>query len=336
MSQPASSVPAEQPPAGGRVPDFFLVGHAKCGTTALWEMLRSHPQVFMPAVKEPQFFARNQELAPPAEGKVFEQTGRGVETLAEYLSLFAPAGPGQRVGEASTFYLWSRRAPGAIAAMRPDARIVAILREPASFLYSLHLQMLQNGVEDERDLRRALELEQERRQGRRIPPRAFWPEALMYSERVRYAEQLRRYRDEFGPEQVLVLLYDEFRDENAATLRRVLRFLDVDEQVRLAPVSANPTVGVRSLRAAGMMREVRAGRGSGARAVRAAVRAMTTSGMRARALYPLRRRLLFAAPPASDPGLMEELRERFRGEVEAAGELLGRDLVTLWGYDRPA
>jgi hypothetical protein len=63
---------------------------------------------------------------------------------------------------------------------------------------------------------------------------------------------------------------------------------------------------------------------------------MTTSGMRARALYPLRRRLLFAAPPASDPGLMEVLRERVRGEVEAAGELVGRDLVTLWGYDRPA
>src|SRR5436853_590500 len=80
--------------------------------------------------------------AAPDEPRRFDQTGRRAETREDYLALFAPAGDAERVGEASTFYLWSPLAPGRIAEASPDARIIAILREPASFLHSLHMQML--------------------------------------------------------------------------------------------------------------------------------------------------------------------------------------------------
>jgi hypothetical protein len=338
MSQPVSSARAERSAAPGRAPDFYLVGHAKCGTTAMWQMLRSHPQIFMPERKEPQFFARNPQPPVPGEPKRFEQTGRGAETMEEYLALFSAARADQRVGEASTFYLWSPDAPARIAAARPDARIVALLREPAAFLRSLHLQMMQNGAETERDLRRALELEPARREGREIPAGAHWPAALMYSDRVRYAEQLRRYHTAFGRDQVLVLLYDEFRQDNAETARKVLRFLDVDPSVALAPVQANPSVEVRSVRFSGFMRDflrnARTGRTASGRAARAAARTLTSETMRRRTLHPLRRRLLFARAPAPDEALMAELRARFRPEVEAASEYLGRDLLALWGYER--
>src|SRR5438132_1736282 len=157
---------AERPVAAqaprGRVPDFFIVGHAKSGTTALYEMLRAHPQVFMSTVKEPQFFARRPAPADPraARGAArFELTGLGDESLEDYKSLFADARADQLVGDASAFYLWSDVAAARIAAAQPGARIIAILREPASFLHSLHLQMLQNNTETEKSLRRALELE---------------------------------------------------------------------------------------------------------------------------------------------------------------------------------
>ncbi len=55
--------------AASRVPDFFIVGHAKCGTTALYEMLRTHPQIYMPELKEPAYFAtdlRNRFQRPAA------------------------------------------------------------------------------------------------------------------------------------------------------------------------------------------------------------------------------------------------------------------------------
>jgi hypothetical protein len=317
-----------------RAPDFFLVGHAKCGTTALYEMLRRHPQIFMPNVKEPQFFARNPQ-APVLSGRrrAFEQTGRGTESLQEYLALFAEARPDQRVGEASTFYLWSDRAPAAIAKMVPDARIVAILREPVSFLHSLHLQMRQNGAETERSLRKALALESERRAGRHIPAGAYWPEALMYSERVRYVAQLRRYHAVFPPEQVLVLIYDDFRRDNEATVREVLRFLEVDDTVPIPTLSANPSIEVRSMRLEGAFRDIRRSRSSAAKATMATVKALVPTRLRHGVLYPIRRRIVYRAPQAPDDRLVADLRERFKGEVVAASEYLNRDLVKLWGYE---
>ena len=140
--------------AGGRVPDFFIAGHPKSGTTALYEMLRRHPQIFMSEEKEPWYFSPELRHRPPPR-KPFAIP----ETLELYLSLFAAAGPGQLAGEASTTYLWSRAAAGMIAEAQPDARIIAILREPASFLRSLHLQFVEAHIETEGDLRRALALE---------------------------------------------------------------------------------------------------------------------------------------------------------------------------------
>jgi hypothetical protein len=318
----------------GRLPDFFIVGHAKSGTTALYEMLRRHPQIYMPDVKEPMFFARNP--SPPAAGSresSFEQTGRRSETLDQYLSLFEAAGADQRVGEASTFYLWSAIAPARIAQMQPRARIIAILREPASFLRSLHLQAVQNRAESQRDLRTALELEDERREGRKIPPGAHWPRALIYTDRVRYTDQLRRYEQLFGREQMLVLIYDDFKSENEATVRRVLRFLQVDDTVPLDLIEANPTVAVRSVRLQEMIRSLQAGQGPASRALRATVRALTTGESRRSLLHPLRRRLLFREPQPPDEELLSELRARFKPEVLALSEYLDRDLVTLWGYD---
>jgi hypothetical protein len=317
-----------------RFPDFFIVGHAKCGTTALYEMLRRHPQVFMPSRKEPQFFARDPRPSrrgshPPR----FEQTGRYGESLDEYLSLFAAAGPEQRVGEASTFYLWSRTAPARIAEAQPDARIIAILREPASFVHSVHLQTLQNGSETEPDLRRAIALEPARRSGRDIPSRAYWPEALMYSERVRYVEQLRRYHEAFGPEQVLVLIYEDFRRENEATVRAVLRFLEVDDTRHIDVVEANPTLSVRSARLAALLAAFQRRRGPVSNAAREAARRLVTGQLGRAVLYPAWRRLMYAAPPPPDEEMMRELRKLFKPEVVALSDYLGRDLVSLWGYD---
>src|SRR5438876_10601316 len=124
---------AAAPTPQTRKPYFFIVGHAKSGTTALYEMLRDHPQIYTPELKEPWFFATDMRVRfQPSIG------GRPPQTLEEYLRLFREAKPGQRIGEASSSYLWSRTAASGIAQLSPDARIIAILREPASFLYSLH------------------------------------------------------------------------------------------------------------------------------------------------------------------------------------------------------
>jgi Sulfotransferase family len=329
----ASIEPASAPAAVcGRVPDFFIVGHAKCGTTALWEALRGHPDIYMPRQKEPWFFARDNPRRD--DERSIDMTGKRTETLAEYEARFAAARPDQLAGEASTSYLWSPVAAKAIAEVQPSARIIAILREPASFLRSLHLQLLENNTESEKDFRKALALEDSRREGRQIPRYAFWPRALMYSERVRYTEQLRRFHAVFPREQVLVLIYDDFRADNEATLRRVLRFLDVDESHPIAIEQVNPTLRLRWRGLAHLTRQVRHRHTPVLSAVNTSVKALLPRRARKAVLWPTYRRLVYGEPTAPDEHLMDELRRRFKPEVQAISDYLQRDLVALWGYDR--
>lgn len=305
--------------ASARVPDFFIVGHHKSGTTALYQMLARHPQIFMPALKEPKFFASDlpARLEPPTARRL-------PRTLEEYLALFVDAREDQRAGEASPSYLRSRAAAGLIAQVQPDARIVAILREPASFVRSMHLQLVQSHVETERDLAKALAAEDVVRAGR---------ELRRYSDHVSYVEQLRRYHAVFPREQVLVLIYDDFRAENEGTVREVLRFLGVDDTVPISASEANPTVRPRSQRLNEAVHAISVGRGPASLAVKGAIKAVTPPRMRRGALEAVQRHVVFGHPPPADEALMATLRRRFRGEVQAVGEYLERDLLALWGYD---
>jgi hypothetical protein len=313
--------------AAGRVPDFFIVGHAKSGTTALYEMLRRHPQIFMPAGKEPWFFASElHERTPPRP----EGTAR---TLAEYMALFDAATPEQRVGEASPLYLWSHTAASAIAAVQPAARIIAILREPASFLYSLHLQFVKSYIETEADFGKAIGLERERSHGKHIPRYTYWPQTLLYSEHVRYVAQLQRYLAVFAKDQLLVLIYDDFRSDNEATVRTVERFLEVDELASIPALEANPTARVRSQKLHQLVHAVSVGRGPGSLAAKATLKALAPRRVRRGALRATQNLVVFGEPRAPDERLMSELRRRFKPEVVALSDYLNRDLVSLWGYD---
>jgi hypothetical protein len=307
-----------------RAPDFFIVGHPKCGTTALYEMLRHREAIFMPSLKEPQFFSR--------EMRTGTRPARLPDTLDDYLALFAPARADQILGEASPSYLRSATAAALIAELQPAARVVAILREPASFLRSLHLQFLRNHVESERDFGKAISLEEARRGGSRMPRDSHRPADLFYSEHVRYVDQLRRYHAVLPREQVLVLIYDDFRADNEGTVRSVLRFLDVDDSGDIDVLDANPSVRLRSGQMENAVKGLPGGHGGIARAARVPVKALTSQRLRHGALRFARRRLLYTEPAAPDDILMRELRHRFKGEVVALGEYVGRDLVSLWGY----
>jgi hypothetical protein len=329
---PAAATVDAAAAAGRRTPDFFVLGHQKCGTTALYFMLKAHPQIFMPEVKEPRFLATDlrSRFAPRNPDAI------RLQTLDGYLSLFEAAEPERRVGEASPQYLRSQAAPANIRALCPDARMIAILREPADFLRSFHLQMVSSEIESQRDLRRALELEPQRRAGRRIPRNCHHPKSLLYSEHVRYVEQLSRYRERFPEENLLTLVYDDFRADNDGTVRQVLRFLDVEDTVPVAAVETKPLKAVRSLP---LHRLANAARKARTNAVAAgtlgrAVNTLTPAAMRGEGVRALWRRGVYRTPPPPDPELMLELRRRFKPEVLALSEYLDRDLIALWGYDR--
>jgi hypothetical protein len=273
-------------------------------------MLRQHPQVHMSPVKETQFFTADDELP--------QRTSR-LRSLPDYLALFSGAEPGQLTGEATPTYLRSRNAASKIGAYNPAARIIAILREPTSFVRSSHLQCLRAGAEEFTDLRTALA---------RASTRPPW---LRYADHVRYVEQIQRFRAVFPADQVLVLIYDDYRDANLATMRRIFQFLDLDDDADVTPSQANRTEGIRSLAAATTLRRLQSRDGSALGATGRVLVALTPAAVRssARRLY---RYANSASPPPLDEGLMAELRDRFAPEVRRLSDHLGRDLCALWGY----
>lgn len=309
-------------PRGERWPDFFVVGQAKSGTTALAEMLDQHKRLFMPAIKEPGYFA-NELFAP-------EHAARAISE-SDYLALFDSAGPDQVVGESSTQYIYSTEAARRIAAVRPDAKIIVFFRDPAAFIISMHRQLVQNRYESEPDLGRALDIEGDRAQGRRIPRMALRPGGLLYRRRARYVEQLTRYEREFAHDQILVLIYEDFRADNSAILGQIFDFLGVPGGVTIDPRRANPSVQIRSTTAHRALYALSAIRASpAARPANTLVKSIP-EGTRRRAVAFARDRLR-EPTREPDPALIAGLRAKLRPEVEALSEHLGRDLVSLWGY----
>ena len=165
--------------------------------------------------------------------------GARPHTMAEYVALFADAEPEQRVGEASPQYIRSPSAASLIAQAQPEARIIAILREPASFLHALHIQCVQSRLEPERDLRKALALEQPRREGRFLPPgtHAVLAHVLPARALCRAAASLPRALppgSDAGAD--LRRLPPRQRGRRSAA---VMRFLEVDASVVLEPFQAH-------------------------------------------------------------------------------------------------
>jgi len=278
-------------------PSFFLVGQMKCGTTALYEMLGQHPDIFMSTPKEPQYFAMDLRAR-------FQHGGPLPTNLEQYLNLFVDAKAGQRCGDASALYLNSTVAARKIAAFDPAARIVAVV----------------------------LELEPLRRKGKRIPKSAYRPQQLFYSDHVRYVDLLARFHDAFPSDQVLILIYDDFKMDNASTVRQVLRFLGLQDNVMVEPTEANPSVMVRSHGTQKLLHAVSTGHNGTTRLLQRTIKRVTQASIRTQALQRAYDST-YAKPPPEDRKLTAELRQRFAPEVARLSECLGRDLVSLWGYD---
>jgi hypothetical protein len=143
---------------------------------------------------------------------------------------------------------------------------------------------------------------------------------------------LRRYRAEFPAEHVLVLIYDDYRRDNEAALRTVLRFLEVDESAPIEPIETKreQLTAVRFMHLHPLSRKLRLARHT---PERAGPVARAVSSLTPKPLQVLWRRIVYTTPPPPDEELMLELRRRFKPEVVALSDYLGRDLVSLWGYD---
>src|ERR671923_1674427 len=204
-------------------PNFFIVGAQRAGTTSLYHYLKKIPGVYMSRVKEPSYFAPNYIRRDP---------GRFLRGKEEYLSLFENASGYTAVGEASPMYLWDPDAPKLIHRTVPHARIIMILRDPVERAYSNYLMFTKySGTKSS--------FYDELMQDYKSQEKLFGRSKL-YIEFGMYYEQVKRYFDIFGREQVKVLIFEEFVQRPAQSVNEVLAFLGVNYSVTEVKEQYNP------------------------------------------------------------------------------------------------
>lgn len=183
---------------GGRVPNFLVVGAMKAGTTSLYRYMKDHPQVFMPSLKEPDFFR--------PDGPNWRKG------LDWYLSLFEGADDAVAIGEASVGYTMHPHSPGVpqlIARFLPDARLIYLVRDPIARMVSQYRMRVANGREQQ-TLAQAL------------------LSNPIYVDLSSYAMQLRQYREHYPAERLLVVPTDDLEADREEALQEVFSFIGVD------------------------------------------------------------------------------------------------------------
>ena len=291
------------------MPNFFIVGAQKAGTTSLYHYLDQHPEIYMSPRKEPHYFeGMHSEFRRPG------LRSAPVSDLAQYRALFGGVSGERAIGEASASYLYSPRAPGLIKSSVPDARLIAILRNPADRAYSNFVYCVQVGREPLGSFAEALQAEEAR-------TRDKWGPLWYYKQKGFYYAQVKRYFDTFGRGQVGVWLYEDLRNDPLGTLREVFRFLDIDESfVPDASMEYNPS---------GIPRVGRLYKG--VRTLTARNPALVERVLPARVRGYVKRRF-FVKPPPFPPEVRRQLTDSYKEDILRLQELIGREL-SAWLED---
>jgi hypothetical protein len=204
------------------LPNFLIIGAPRSGTTTIFKSLQRHPQIFLSAVKEPMFFILEGEKAlfPGPQNPI------GPREINGYQSLFEGVKREKAVGEASTFYLFSPKAPLRIKKYLPEIKFIAIFRNPMDRAYSHFLQNRLAGTEPIANLEEAMAAEEERIQKGWF---LFW----CYQSIGFYGRQIERYFSLFNPRQFRFFLFEDLIANPAGLFTEIFQFLDVDETVRI-------------------------------------------------------------------------------------------------------
>jgi hypothetical protein len=284
-----------------RIPDFFIVGSPRCGTTALYTYLREHAEIFMSSIKEPEFFAD------------YLGEHRFVRTWREYLDCFARVQGEKRIGEASTSYLASHTAARALKEFSPLASIIVMLRNPVDVMYSLYYVRRSSNLEDQTSFKAALDADAI---GRKVVE-------LTYRERTRYAAQVERFITVFGREKIQFIVYEDFKADTRKIFQETLRFLGVRSDTEREFPTINGNQRTKNMTLWCLVRRP-------PEPLRRIIRPVTSRRLRsAVGTYLLRLSSVEEPRPPMDPELRNGLQKEFAPEIDRLSALLGRDL-TAW------
>ncbi|MFW6047329.1 MAG: sulfotransferase family protein [Candidatus Woesearchaeota archaeon] len=210
-------------------PNFFIIGAPKCGTTSLVHYLSQHPEIFLYKRKSPHFFADDL--------KFFDRR----MSSKEYFELFKNVGNEKIIGEKSAWYLFSKNAAHNIYNFNKKSKLLVILRNPVYMIHSLHTHQfnresygnyLKGGrvliEEDIQRFEKALKVQQDRKQGKKIPKHGRFREQLYYFDVAKFSDQIDRYFKYFTKDQLYIVLLEDLKANPNEIIRNIYNFLEVD------------------------------------------------------------------------------------------------------------
>lgn len=300
-------------------PNFFIVGAPKCGTTSLYKWLKQHPDIFMPDEKEPKYFCH--DLREQAEANDSTRLFP-VQSKEEYLKLFQDTEGKTAIGEASTYYLYSKTAPEAIKKFNPEAKIIIMLRDPVEQIISSYNFSVQKGHESAENLEEALRLETKRRAN---PPAKRFPKSYLYQEKASFCQHINRFQNHFSNKQIKILLLDDLQHSPQEVYQEVLEFLGVEQSDFTPEFSQENTGGTPRFQW-----------------LNQAIKHPSSPIRKFAELIPksigkqirgwLNKLLLTDKDTSVSDATRTKLKKQFKPKVKQLSEITDRDLVSLWEY----
>lgn len=201
------------------LPNFFIIGAAKSGTSSLYMYLNQHPEIYMSPIKEPHFFSYD-SVSKMTSGPG-DTINQAITNLGSYKQLFSGVKAESAIGEASTSYLYRPEAAKRIHDMIPSAKLIVVLRNPTERAFSAYMHVVRDQRESARNFKEALSKETKR-------TKENWDPIWHFTKVGYYHEQLTRYYNLFPKEQIKVYLYDELVENPQMLLCDLFKFLSVD------------------------------------------------------------------------------------------------------------
>jgi hypothetical protein len=289
------------------MPNLFLIGAAKAGTTALYDYLTQHPQVFLSQVKEPMFFSREEYYA------------RGLDWYEDVYFEGAEDYPVR--AEATPHYLyWSEKVAPRIKEVygeRP-VKFIASFRDPVSRAYSWYWNMVREGRED-LDFDEALQVEERRLRQNHYELYQLGSMVYGYSAGSRYASLLQPYLELFSLENFIFVFQDDLKSRVNETCEEIFEFLGIDSSTQINTSNSNPAAMPRSRLLHKTLRQ------------RSLFKEFIKPFIPMRVRRPLKSKLMDVNLKETpyvplDRQLAHELRLSYRTEIEKLEKITGREL----------
>ena len=204
-----------------KLPNFILIGVQKAGTSAVAKSLGEHPEIFMSPMKEPGFFdfyGLHPNFCGPKDKEAYQYSKIH---LQEYCQLFHSVTNEIAIGEATTWYLQSEKAPFTIKRHIPNAKLIVILRNPVDRAYSAFMHATRDNREPLQDFKEAFNLES-------IRVTQNWGYMWRYKSMGLYSMALKRYLSVFDKNQIKIFLYEDLCNQPQIIYRDIFNFLGVN------------------------------------------------------------------------------------------------------------